>query len=453
MILFVQCSKKSTGPDIETNTIYSINITTSANGQRMPSDTLLSVSMGDTIYVYAAGYNKDGAFVSNVPVTWHTEGNCSLKTSDTLGASVACWLKSCGFGYLAVKINNLVDTLRIKTVSNAVIISDINGVALGDSVTLFVGQLLNLVIPGCVIQGVLWSLNGNPPVGNYYNTGQTNVFTAAMPGVGCLVASSMDSVRDSIKIVIYPASPTALKSNSIYYSAIKLDWTDTKNTNLLGYRIYMSLNANGSGATLLGVVGSAIRTYTVDSTKVAWGTKYYFFVTAYDQVNSVTYESYMSNIIDDAPTFISEAIQIGTRVSAYQSALDLSASVVYSLIDQTNGGPNADIWLDNIFYINGCDNGAGAGSSPLSPAWTRDTYVYDMGVYAMFDDAVSVAPAFPGAGWANQAVAVSGHVYALRTDDGNFVKLRVDYKGIDYIRVTTSHQDVTNYTNFKAASK
>jgi hypothetical protein len=227
-----------------------------------------------------------------------------------------------------------------------------------------------------------------------------------------------------------------------------VDWTDIINTNLLGYRIYKSLNPDGSNATLVGTVGAAIRTYTIDSTKVSLGTKYYFFVTAYDQVSLVTYESQRSAIINDAPTFIAEAIQIGTRTSGYHSAFDLSACVTYSLNDATNGGPRADIWLDNDFDINGCDNGEGDAMAALSAAWIRSTYVYDMGLYTMFDDAVSVSPAFPSAGWANQAAALPGHVYALRTEDGNYVKLRVDYKGTDYIRISVSHQDIVDYTNF-----
>jgi hypothetical protein len=259
------------------------------------------------------------------------------------------------------------------------------------------------------------------------------------------------------------APPDSLKSVTLD-GKIGLNWL-ASTSSPDKYNVYRSISQDGSNAIL---VTSVIGTSAEDANATN-GELYYYYVTSSGMTGSIKAvdnsgtaedgeisninmptESGMSNIVDDSPEPQYTAVEVYIRSGSGYSTLDFSTGTTYSLND-ANAVHLADIWLDNSFNITGCENSGGA----LSGDWSRTTYITDFG-RANFDDPdVSVAPVYdPGDQyWGDFAEAIVGHVYALYTEEGSYVKLRVDDQGSDYIKVTYGYQKRTDYLNFKTAAQ
>jgi hypothetical protein len=186
------------------------------------------------------------------------------------------------------------------------------------------------------------------------------------------------------------------------------------------------------------------------------GVKVYLFVAAYKVTGGTTYESPKAVPINEAPTpKWAETVYV-LHGSGF-STVDLSAGLTYSSL-ASNAVTVADIFLDDNFYIRGCANDHGAMVFQTGQ-WTQTTKIKDMGVASYDDDAVSFAPTDNPSTWGDSAFAIEGHVYAIYTEEGNYVKLSVDVLNNvsgstnDYMDITWGYQMRSGYTNFKAASK
>ena len=89
----------------------------------------------------------------------------------------------------------------------------------------------------------------------------------------------------------------------------------------------------------------------------------------------------------------------------------------------------------------------------------NQTEFADMGL-AQFDDAsVSDASSIAASTWDDEVELIEGHVYAIKTEDGYYIKFRVDELDVDathnlaYVFFTHGMQLINGYTNFKAAAK
>lgn len=175
------------------------------------------------------------------------------------------------------------------------------------------------------------------------------------------------------------------------------------------------------------------------------GTTYSFALTAIDE--NLTKESYPSNIVSDTPR------PYGTATIYQQesepdnlSGFDFSAGIPVPYTDA-----ECDIFLD-VYTI--ADNLHFSLTSPdqADPS-LRTTEIQDMGYTDSFDD-IDISPE---QGWdpdySVDVLNMEGHTFALKTEDDNYIKLRVLATGgshpDQWVQFEYGYQSVPGDPNFK----
>jgi hypothetical protein len=176
------------------------------------------------------------------------------------------------------------------------------------------------------------------------------------------------------------------------------------------------------------------------------GTTYSFALTAMDE--GVTKESYPSNIVADTPRpFGTATIYQQEAEDEHLAGFDFSEGVEVAYLDS-----DCDIFLD-VYTIT--DNLHYSLTSPdQASAALRTTEIQDMGYTESFDD-ISISPAM---GWdpdfSVDVLNMENHTFALKTEDNNYVKLRVLSTGSDgenqsWVRFEYGYQTIPGDPNFK----
>lgn len=176
------------------------------------------------------------------------------------------------------------------------------------------------------------------------------------------------------------------------------------------------------------------------------GTTYSFALTAVDE--GVTKESYPSNIVTDTPRpFGTATIYQQEAEPDQQAGFDFSEETAVPYLDS-----ECDIFLD-VYTI--ADNLHYSLTSPdQASAALRTTEIQDMGYTGSFDD-ISISPAM---GWdpdySVDVLNMENHTFALKTEDNNYVKLRVlstgsDGENLAWVRFEYGYQTIPGDPNFK----
>ncbi len=176
------------------------------------------------------------------------------------------------------------------------------------------------------------------------------------------------------------------------------------------------------------------------------GTTYSFALTAIDDL--VSKESYPSNIVTDTPRpFGTATIYQQEAEPDQQAGFDFSEGLTVPYMDG-----DCDIFLD-VYTV--ADNLHYSLTSPdQADGSLRTTEIQDMGYTESFDD-ISISP---DQGWdpdySVDVLNMENHTFALKTDDNNYVKLRVLSTGTDgvnqvWVRFEYGYQTVPGELNFK----
>lgn len=193
--------------------------------------------------------------------------------------------------------------------------------------------------------------------------------------------------------------------------------------------------------TLWAFGGSPDTEYTVLG--LTNGTTYSFALAAIDE--DLTKESYPSNIVADTPRPYGTAT-IYQQESDNYSGFDFSEEIAVSYTDA-----DCDIFLD-VYTIAG--NLHYSLTSPdQAIATLRTTEIQDLGYTDSFDD-IDISPED---GWdpdySVDVLDMAGHTFALKTEDDNYVKLRVlGTGGADpdqWVQFEYGYQSVPSDPNFK----
>lgn len=173
------------------------------------------------------------------------------------------------------------------------------------------------------------------------------------------------------------------------------------------------------------------------------GTTYSFALTAVDE--GLTKESYPSNIVADTPRPYGTA-KIYQQEADSLSGFDFSEETRVSYTDS-----ECDIFLD-VYTI--ADNLHFSLTSPdqANPS-LRTTEIQDLGYTDSFDD-MDISPED---GWdpdySVDVLNMQGHIFALKTEDNNYVKLRVLATGgthpDQWVQFEYGYQGVPGDPNFK----
>lgn len=173
------------------------------------------------------------------------------------------------------------------------------------------------------------------------------------------------------------------------------------------------------------------------------GSTYSFALTTFDV--DLTKESYPSNIVADTPRPYGTA-KIYQQESSEHSGFDFSAEVTVSYTDA-----DCDIFLD-VYTI--ADNLHYSLTSPdqANPS-QRTTEIQDMGYTDSFDT-IDISPT---QGWdpdySVDVLNMEEHTFALKTEDNNYVKLRIlDTGGASpdqWVEFEYGYQTISGDPNFK----
>ncbi len=176
------------------------------------------------------------------------------------------------------------------------------------------------------------------------------------------------------------------------------------------------------------------------------GATYSFALTTTDE--GVTKESYPSNIVTDTPRpFGTATIYQQEAETEHLSGFDFSEGIMVPYLDG-----DCDIFLD-VYTIT--DNLHYSLTSPdQASSALRTTEIQDMGYTGSFDD-INISPAL---GWdpdySVDVLNMENHTFALKTDDNNYIKLRVLSTGSDgtdqaWVRFEYGYQTIPGDPNFK----
>jgi hypothetical protein len=176
------------------------------------------------------------------------------------------------------------------------------------------------------------------------------------------------------------------------------------------------------------------------------GITYSFALTTIDE--SITKESYPSNIVTDTPRpFGTATIYQQEAETEFLAGFDFSSEINVPYMDS-----DCDIFLD-VYTIG--DNLHYSLTSPDQADPTlRTTEIQDMGYTESFD----IIDVSPTQGWdpdySVDVLNMEDHTFALKTEDNNFVKLRVLSTGTDgtnkaWMRFEYGYQTVSGDPNFK----
>jgi len=174
------------------------------------------------------------------------------------------------------------------------------------------------------------------------------------------------------------------------------------------------------------------------------GTRYSFALTTTD--TDVTKESYPSNIVADTPRPFGTA-KIYQQESAEHSGFDFSEEVTVSYTSS-----DCDIFLD-VYTV--AENLHFSLTSPDQADGTlRTTEIQDMGYTESFDS-IDISPI---QGWdpdySVDVLDMMDHTFALKTEDNNYVKLRILSTGgvspDQWVEFEYGYQTVSGDPNFKS---
>jgi len=176
------------------------------------------------------------------------------------------------------------------------------------------------------------------------------------------------------------------------------------------------------------------------------GTTYSFALTTTDE--GVTKESYPSNIVSDTPRpFGTAKIYQQEAETEHLAGFDFSEDMMVPYLDG-----DCDIFLD-VYTIT--DNLHYSLTSPdQADGSLRTTEIQDMGYTGSFDD-IDISPA---QGWdpdySVDVLNMENHTFALKTDDNNYIKLRVlgtgsDGTNLSWVRFEYGYQTIPGDPNFK----
>jgi hypothetical protein len=173
------------------------------------------------------------------------------------------------------------------------------------------------------------------------------------------------------------------------------------------------------------------------------GTTYSFALTAFD--DRLTKESYPSNIVADTPRPFGTA-RIYQQGSSEHSGYDFSDEVTVPFDDA-----DCDIFLDVYSIV---DNLHYSLTSPdQADSTLRTTTIQDMGYTDSFDT-IDISPT---EGWdpdySVDVLNMTDHTFALKTEDNNYVKLRILATGGDHpdrwVEFEYGYQIIPGDPNFK----
>jgi hypothetical protein len=176
------------------------------------------------------------------------------------------------------------------------------------------------------------------------------------------------------------------------------------------------------------------------------GTTYSFALTAIDE--DITRESYPSNIVTDTPRpFGTATIYQQEAEPDQQAGFDFSEGLEVPYLDS-----DCDIFLD-VYTI--ADNLHYSLTSPdQASSALRTTEIQDMGYTDSFDQ-IDISPE---EGWdpdySVDVLNMENHIFALKTDDNNYVKLRVLSTSLPsddpaWVRFEYGYQTISGDPNFK----
>lgn len=196
-----------------------------------------------------------------------------------------------------------------------------------------------------------------------------------------------------------PLPPVGIRTISLDNS-IEIRWIDNQETDISGYKIYVSNSFNGR----YDLLGSSSKTSFIDR-GARNGVTYFYAVTAYDFSGN---ESELSrDVVYDTPRPEGFNVLLQNRyISPNASGYDFSA---YSIVNY-----NTDM---TDFYVEFTQKGV-----PYFVVW-EDTDIQDMGFSIDLDEITSA----PTEGWSptKDALLILGHTYVIHTWDNHYAKIRV----------------------------
>ena len=206
-----------------------------------------------------------------------------------------------------------------------------------------------------------------------------------------------------------PAEPRGLYSvtgDGVVY----LHWVDNTESDLAGYRIYVSDCASGGSCPYLPVGATSGTSFTVLG--LTNGQTRYFAVAAYDRAGN---ESELAPVDEDVfdtprPEGFGRAIANYLTTPA-QAGYDFSSELVRAWDDAST----------DIFYGHSVDGGGTVHAQIFVPDFQTD--IQDAGVHSSLD-AIDFAPT---TGWSPSGTveAIPGHCYIVWTRDDHYAKFRV----------------------------
>ena len=245
-----------------------------------------------------------------------------------------------------------------------------------------------------------------------------------------LLFSSCDNPQSSI-VTNYDSTPP-LPPVGIYSialdNAVDLSWIPNQETDLNGYKIYVSSSYNGR----YDLIGVSTRASFTDR-GVRNGNKYYYAVTAYDFSGN---ESELSkDVVYSTPRPEGYNVLLQDRfLNPNNAGYDFSAyQILYYDTDLTD------------IYVEYTQNGV-----PYFVVW-NDTEIQDMG-YTNDLDEISASPT---QGWSptRDAHIIIGHTYVVRTWDNHYAKVRVTDIQKSSVKFDWAYQLVQGDTHLIAPRK
>ncbi len=226
---------------------------------------------------------------------------------------------------------------------------------------------------------------------------------------------------------------------------VQLIWTpspDATNPDFLGYYVYMSTDP--TDLDTISPSTPLVSDTTVTISGLSQDIRYYFAVRSAMILDGDTVLSVLSDYVHTSPVVFGEGMLV-EYISDSTSGFDFSEGVALELTLANE--PYIDIYLGTL---EGDTTGRLALKSPhlLGDDWTLQSEIVRLGT-----DQLDDYPEAPETGWTPSNEAISGYVYAIKTPDNHYLKLKITAtgstsEGYRTISFSYAYQTIVGYDHF-----
>jgi uncharacterized repeat protein (TIGR01451 family) len=267
--------------------------------------TTKTFGVGETFTLYAAGFNATtGTYVADIEVLWSVDNETLGNVTSGPGSSTILLTNLTNYGDLIITATNTTLTNTTNSTGTITVIEPnidyiqirdaasglgnlITSIVLNSDVTMEYFAAGYNITTGLFVSDVsaIWNVNVSigsisPAIGYSTNFTTINVIGVSVQGTLTAVYNVIEN-QTSVFVNLPPSTPQNLEVSQVSDGGILiLTWTQSTESDVVGYMIYRTLTS-GAGYTNVGTV-EGVQNNTFTNTNLQDGITYYYYIVAYD---------------------------------------------------------------------------------------------------------------------------------------------------------------------------